>query len=102
MPVQPFGPVKIRTRLATDSLMATTRLRILAANGRPRQHDDAMPGFADRNAHIRGIAPHRNAQQLAIDVAIVVSDGDDRADRDGSILESGHNDQPMELMMYGR
>ena len=91
MPVQPFGPVKIRTRLATDSLMATTRLRILAANGRPRQHDDAMPGFADRNAHIRGI-----------DVAIVVSDGDDRADRDGAILESGHNDQPMELMMYGR
>jgi hypothetical protein len=82
--------------------MATTPLRILAANGRPRQDDDAMPKFADRNAHIRGIAPHRNAQQLAIDLAIVVPDGDDRADRDGSILESGHNDQPMELMMYGR
>jgi|RhiMethySRZTD1v2_1073278.scaffolds.fasta_scaffold486022_2 hypothetical protein len=82
--------------------MATTPLRIPAANGCPRQDDDAMPGFADRNAHIRGIAPHRNTQQLAIDLAIVVPNGDDCADRDGAILESGHNGQPMELMMYGR
>lgn len=82
--------------------MATTPLVVLAANGRPRQEDDAMPGFADRNAHIRGIASHRDAQQLAIDLAIVVPDGDDRADRDGSIVESGHNKQPTELMMYGR
>ena len=61
-----------------------------------------MPGFADWNAHIRGIASHRDAQQLAIDLAIVVPDSDDRADRDGSIVESGHDEQPTELMMYGR
>ena len=61
-----------------------------------------MPELADRNAHIRGIAPYRDAQQLAIDLAIVVSDGDDRADRDGPIVESGHIDQRMGLMMYGR
>ena len=61
-----------------------------------------MPGFADRNAHIRGIAPHRDAQQFAIDLAIVVLDRDDRTDRDGAIVERGHNKQRMELKMYGR
>ena len=61
-----------------------------------------MPGFADRNAHIRGIAAHYDAQHLAIDLAIVVLDGDDRADRDGPIVESGHIEQRMQLMMYGR
>lgn len=61
-----------------------------------------MPGLADRNAHIRGNAPHRDAQQLAIDLATVVADGDDRADRDGAIVERRHDEQRIELMMYGR
>ncbi len=61
-----------------------------------------MPGLADRNAHIRGNAPHRDAQQLAIDLATVVEGGDDRADRDGAIVESRHDEQAIELMMYGR
>ena len=61
-----------------------------------------MPGFADRNTHIRGIAPHRDTQQLAIDLAIVVADRDDRADRDRAIVENRHIKQRMELMMYGR
>ncbi len=52
-----------------------------------------MPGLADRNAHIRGNAPHRDAQQLAIDLATVVEGGDDRADRDGAIVESRHDEQ---------
>ena len=61
-----------------------------------------MPGLGEGNAHLRGIASHRDGQQLAIDLAIVVPDRDDGADRDGSIVESGHNNQPTELMMYGR
>jgi len=61
-----------------------------------------MPGFADRNAHIGRITPHRAAKQFAIDFAIVVLDADDRADRHGAIVGSGHNEQRMELMMYGR
>ena len=61
-----------------------------------------MAGLADRNAHIRGIAPHRDAEQFAIDLAVVVLDHDDRADRDGTIVENGHIEQRMQLMMYGR
>ena len=75
---------------------------VFAPNSGPRQDDDAMPGFADRNPHIRGITPHRDAQQFAIDLAIVVLDADDRADRHGAIVQSSHNKQRMELMMYGR
>ena len=61
-----------------------------------------MPGLADRNAHVRGNAPHRDAQQLAIDLATVVEGSDDRAYRDGAIVESRHDEQRIEPMMYGR
>ena len=61
-----------------------------------------MPELADRNAHIRGNSSHRDAQQFAIDFAIVIVDGDDRTDRDGGIAESRHDEQRIELMMYGR
>ena len=61
-----------------------------------------MPGLADRNAHIRGNAPHRDAEQLAIDLAAVVANDDDRADRDGAIVGRRHDEERIELMMYGR
>ena len=73
------------------------RLRIFAANRRPWQGDDAMPGFADRNALVFANTSRRDSPQFAIDLALVLLD--DRTDRDGTIVEGRRAEQRIELMM---
>lgn len=50
-----------------------------------------MPRFADRNAHVPGGSIDRASQQFAVDLTMVVVNGDVGADRNGWISGDRHS-----------